>query len=82
MTDETLRIFFGEERIPAVLTDRINNEYSHLCGLFERGSAPVEVPEMQAAARQIIQRLKEDNEQYTALLKSVGVNEEPHEEHV
>jgi len=72
MTKETLRLFFGEAQIPAVLTDRINNEYSHLCGVFERGSTPVEVPEMQTAARQIIERLKEDNEQFSALLKSIG----------
>jgi len=77
MTEETLRMFFREEKIPAVLTGRINNEYSHLCGVFERGSTPVEVPEMQTAARQIIERLKEDKEQYSALLKSVGVNDEP-----
>lgn len=75
MTKETLRLFFGETKIPAVLTDRINNEYSHLCGVFERGATPVEVPEMRTAARQIIERLKEDNEQYSALLKSIGVAE-------
>lgn len=72
MTNETLCLFFGEEKIPAVLIDRINNEYSHLCGVFERGSTPVEVPEMQTAARQIIERLKEDMGQYEALLKSIG----------
>lgn len=72
MTEETLCFFFGKEKIPAVLIDRINNEYSHLCGVFERGSTPVEVPEMQTAARQIIERLKEDREQYSALLKSIG----------
>ena len=77
MTLETLHLFFGEERIPAIFTDRINNEYSHLCGVFERGSTPVEVPEMQTAAQQIIERLKEDKDQYSALLKSVGLNEEP-----
>ena len=76
MTQETLHLFFGEEWIPAVLTDRINNEYSHLCGVFERGSTPVEVPEMLTAAKQIIARLKEDNDQYLALLNSVGLNEE------
>ena len=73
MTEETLRLFFGEENIPAVLTDRINNEYSHLCGALERGSTPVEVPEMQIAAQNIIKRLKKDKDQYSALLKSVGV---------
>lgn len=75
MNEETLRLFFGEAKIPAVLTDRINNEYSHLCGVFERGSTPVEVPEMRTAARQIIERLKADKEQFSALLKSIGVAE-------
>lgn len=75
MNEETLRLFFGEAKIPAVLTDRINNEYSHLCGVFERGSTPVEVPEMRTAARQIIERLKTDKEQFSALLKSIGVAE-------
>lgn len=72
MNESTLNQFFGKENVPAVLADRINNEYSHLCGVFERGSAPVEVPEMQLAARKIIERLKEDNDQYSALLRSVG----------
>lgn len=72
MNEETLRLFFGEERIPAVLIDRINNEYSHLAGVFERGSTPVEVPEMQTAAQLIIERLKKDGEQYSALLNSIG----------
>jgi hypothetical protein len=72
MTEKTLRLFFGEENIPAVLTDRINNEYSHLCGVFERGSTPIEVPEMLTAAQQIIEKLKVDNAQYSALLESIG----------
>jgi len=76
MTEETLNLFFGSEKIPAILTDRINNEYSHLCGVFERGATPVEVPEMQTAARQILERLKEDKDQYSALLKSIGIDEE------
>lgn len=75
MNEETLRLFFGEDRIPAVLTDRINNEYSHLCGVFERGSTPVEVPEMQTAAKHIIERLKQDSDQYSSLLKSIGIEE-------
>lgn len=72
MTEDTLARFFGDEKIPAVLTDRINNEYSHLSGVFERGATPVEVPEMLTAARQIIERLKQDGDQFSALLKSVG----------
>lgn len=72
MTEATLSRFFDQEKIPAILTDRINNEYSHLCGVFERGSTPVEVPEMQNAAKQIIERLKLDSAQYSALLNSIG----------
>lgn len=80
MSKKTLSQFFGEEKIPAVLTDRIYNEYSHLCGVFERGSMPIEVPEMQTAARQIIARLKADKEQYSALLNSIGVAETAEEQ--
>jgi wobble nucleotide-excising tRNase len=81
MTEDTLELFFGDERIPAVLTDRINNEYSHLAGIFERGSTPVEVPEMQTAAKLILQKIEErDRNQYSALLQSIGVTEEPAEE--
>lgn len=72
MTEETLGRFFGDEKIPVVLTDRINNEYSHLSGVFERGATPVEVPEMLTAARQIIERLRQDGDQFSALLKSIG----------
>lgn len=71
MTLETLRLFFGD-RIPAILSERINNEYSHLSGVFERGATPIEVPEMRTAACQIIERLKSDADQYSSLLKSVG----------
>jgi len=76
MNKETLCQFFGEERIPAVLTDRINNEYSHMAGVFERGATPVEVPEMKTAAICILQKIKEkDPDQYSSLLKSIDIDE-------
>lgn len=65
--------FFGDEKIPAILTDRINNEYSHLSGIFERGSTPVEVPEMKTTATLIIEKIKEDRAQFEALMKSIGI---------
>lgn len=78
MTEETLRSFFGEGNIPAVLMSRINNEYSHLAGVFERGSTPTEVPEMKGASSFILKKIKEkDPDQYFALLQSIGVEEEP-----
>ncbi len=76
MNEETLRRFFGDEKVPAVLTDRINNEYSHLAGVFERGSAPIEVPEMTTTANFILQKIREkDPDQYSALLQSIGIEE-------
>jgi wobble nucleotide-excising tRNase len=77
-SDQTQKMkkFFGVEEIPIVLTDRINNEYSHLVGVFERGQSPVEVPEMKKASELIVKKLKEkDEEQYNALLSSVGLEE-------
>ena len=43
--------------------------------MFERGSTPVEVPEMQLAAKRIIERLRCDAEQFQGLLISVGEQE-------
>ena len=74
---ETLQSFFGEEILPAVVTDRINNEYSHLAGVFERGTTPVVVPEMQTCAKSILKNIrKKDPEQYSALLRSIDKNDE------
>lgn len=69
---DKLEKFFGEGKIPAVLTDRVNNEYSHLCGVFERGATVVEVPEMKNVAKLIIKKIESDTDQYNALLKSIG----------
>tara|TARA_R110000772_G_scaffold268705_1_gene397762 strand:- start:10889 stop:13321 length:2433 start_codon:yes stop_codon:yes gene_type:complete len=74
--DEKLLKFFGEDSIPAIFTDRVNNEYSHLCGGFERGASPIEVPEMKTVAQQIISKIKDDADQYSALLQSIGVKDD------
>lgn len=67
-----MKKFFGADSIPVVFTDRINNEYSHLSGVFERGESVLEVPEMNKTAKLIIERLKQDSDQYEALLNSIG----------
>ncbi|WP_088743143.1 AAA family ATPase [Cobetia sp. QF-1] len=72
MNDKSLERFFGNEGIPTTLISRINNEYSHLSGVFERGATPIEIPEMQTAAKRILEKLQEDEHQYNALLKSIG----------
>ncbi|MCF0049570.1 AAA family ATPase [Dyadobacter sp. LJ53] len=72
---EKMLKFFGGESLPAILTDRINNEYSHLCGVLERGGLPIEVPEMNSTANLILERIKTlDNEQYESLLRSIGAD--------
>jgi|GEM_PF-3308000 len=58
--------------------NRINSEFSHLKGAFERGALPIDVPEMKAAADFILRKIKEkDPDQYSALLQSIGEPEEP-----
>jgi wobble nucleotide-excising tRNase len=65
---------FFEGKLPSLFVDRINNEYSHIAGIFERGQTPVEVPEMQQSAKLILDRIKAtDLEQYNSLLISIGV---------
>ncbi|MCI9843730.1 AAA family ATPase [Flavobacterium pectinovorum] len=71
---EKLTKFFGENRQASTMTDRINNELSHLEGLFERSMMPIDIPEMKKTAKFILDKIKEkDNEQYEALLLSIGV---------
>lgn len=66
--------FFGNDDLAAAFIERISNEYSHLQGVFERGSAPVDVPEMKRAAEFILKKVMEnDLHQYNSLLTSIGV---------
>ncbi|TCJ13579.1 hypothetical protein EPD60_12335 [Flaviaesturariibacter flavus] len=74
--DLKLRRFFGDEDLPVILSNRINNEYSHLSGCLERGELPIEVPEMRRVASLIISKLREDQGQFQALCASVGINSE------
>lgn len=70
---EKLTKFFGDNRQASTMTDRINNEFSHLEGLFERSMTPIDIPEMKKTATFILDKIKEkDNEQYEALLLSIG----------
>lgn len=74
---EKLTKFFGDNRQASTMTDRINNEFSHLEGLFERSMMPIDVPEMKKTSKFILDKIKEkDNEQYDALLMSIGVEVE------
>ena len=75
--DDKLKRFFGDDAISASLTDRINNEFSHLAGIFERSILPIDVPEMKTTANFILEKIKEkDPEQFEALLQSIDENDE------
>jgi wobble nucleotide-excising tRNase len=72
--DDKLARFFGNNRQASSMTDRINNEFSHLEGLFERSMIPIDIPEMKKTASFILDKIKEkDSDQYEALLISIGV---------
>ena len=75
---ESMRKFFEGHSIPTILTTRVSNEYSHLAGSFERGSTPVDASEIQEVARLIVERLRQDRDQYDAFLASIG--EQPENE--
>ncbi len=57
--DDKLLRFFGDNRQASSMTDRINNEYSHLEGVFERSMTPVDVPEMKKKAAFVLKKIKE-----------------------
>lgn len=70
--DDKLLRFFGDNKQATSMTDRINNEYSHLEGIFERSMTPIDVPEMKKIATFVLDKIKEkDLDQYEALIKSI-----------
>ncbi len=65
--------FFGGDPLSAALTDRINNEFSHLAGVFERSMTPIDVPEMKNSAQFILKKIREkDPDQYDSFITSIG----------
>lgn len=79
---ETISDMFGSN-VSALLTDRINNEMSHLDGGLERGSLLVELPEIRKSAMQILSSIKNnDSKQYESLLKSVRLQDPLAEEKI
>lgn len=71
---ERMRKFFGEEDATAIaLVNRLNNEFSHLESIPDRGFKPVEIPEIAKVANFVLDRIyATDPDQYNALLKSIG----------
>lgn len=77
---ERIKKFFGEEDAAAiVLVNRLNNEFSHLELIPDRGFKPVEIPEISTVANFVLNKIYEsDPAQYNALLKSIGEPERTH----
>lgn len=71
---ERIKKFFGEEEDTAIaLINRLNNEFSHLEAVPDRGFKPVEIPEISKVANYVLDKIYEaDPDQYNALLKSIG----------
>lgn len=68
--------FFGNDNQASILTERVNNELSHLEEIFERGMTPIEIPELKRVAQFILNKIEEkDKDQYDALLESIGINQ-------
>ena len=79
LSDRTkLEQFLGGGCVETLLVDRINNEYSHLCGIFERAITMIDIPEMKKTAQFILRKIDEnDHDQYIALLGSIGESPTP-----
>jgi wobble nucleotide-excising tRNase len=71
---ERIKKFFGEEDAAAIaLVNRLNNEFSHLEGIPDRGFKPVEIPEISKVTNFVLDKIyTTDPTQYNALLKSIG----------
>jgi len=74
---EKLKMFFEDDQIAVALTNRLDNEFSHLEELFDRSMRPIEIPEIPTVANYVLDRMKEkDGEQFRALMESIGENKE------
>ncbi len=71
---ERIKKFFGEEDPTAIaLVNRLNNEFSHLESIPDRGFKPVEIPEISKVANYVLDKIyASDPHQYNSLLKSIG----------
>lgn len=71
---ERIKKFFGDEDATAIaLVNRLNNEFSHLELIPDRGFKPVEIPEISKVANFVLDKIyAADPHQYNALLKSIG----------
>ena len=71
---DKLSLFFVEDQAAIDLTNRLDNELSHLEEIFDRSMRPIEIPEIPKLATYVLKKIEEkDPTQYDALMKSIGV---------
>ena len=71
-----MKNLFGDS-LSVFFTDRINNEYSHLSGSFERGLTPVYQEEVSKTAKLVLDVIKrEDSRQFQSLIDSLTINKQ------
>lgn len=76
--DVKMSRFFGND-VAAYFVNRVDNERSHLMATFERAQLMVDIPELKHVAKLIVEAIRDkDNEQYNALLASVGLEVHAH----
>ena len=68
--NDKIHRFFANDEIAAELINRLCNEGAH--GSLEQAQRVSEIPEAIPVAKKIIEKLKEDSDQYNSLLKSIG----------
>lgn len=74
--DNKMKILFGDS-LSAFFADRLNNEYSHLTGNFERGFTPIYQEEVSKTAKLVLDVIKrEDSRQFQSLVDSLTINKE------
>jgi wobble nucleotide-excising tRNase len=64
--------FFEPDHESTALINRLVNEYSHLLEAVDRGTRPIDVPEMKKVAEYVLETVKaQDEPQYNALMTSI-----------
>jgi wobble nucleotide-excising tRNase len=70
---EKLYAFFGDDKVSFDLTNRLDNELSHLEYIFDRSMQPIDIPEIPKLAKYVLEKIKEkDKDQFNALMESLG----------
>jgi hypothetical protein len=71
--NEKIKRFFKDDPHIEPLVQRISNEFSHLGGVIDRSSQPIEYPEICKLAKFVLKKIKEnDSDQFKYLLKSIN----------